>query len=342
MLSPNEKAELESSRAHVPQYLFRAFGSGSSGHNSRRGFFPPAHVRGISHTSILDIPYQDNKHMLEQHFLWNYKSVSEYSSWSSSLLWVLQHAVRKRDHRREFNASICVFNTRIVSHEIYPARTLLRLYRIPSQGKLRHDYYDGEYLVHGALEQKEECFDVVTLDLLIENGLYKYFREFDDPTHVSKLYYRVVDLRRAFFFQPEPINDRQLDAMKRLAMSFSSNWHFTMTVAFLSLLRREYRDDANFRIIMDELDKYNHPICHRVSSNDLRSFSQGLEEVSQFIEMFQAIYEARKREDAARLQIVRTPAVKPPAGQDDMTTQLQALSRTFHSFLVKAANDVWV
>lgn len=136
------------------------------------------------------------KEMIREHLLWHYHYPSEFSSWSSLLLFVLQHAVREdaeKDKYNEHNVCICVLDTRALSEVyIYPATTLLRVYGIDDCGKLKHSYYEGEYLAHGGVEDGT-CFKVVSLRDLRHSKLCELVPE--PETQAEFLFKRVWELR---------------------------------------------------------------------------------------------------------------------------------------------------
>ena len=178
----------------MPRYLFRTYGLGTSGANSEYGFIPPAFrsYRGFiaaGHASVDLIPRQENRKMIEQHILWNYESRSEYSSWTVSLLWALQHAVRKQMDQKRSGMEICVLDVRKLIHpNIYPAKSLVEILEVTNAKVLRERYLYGEFLVHGKLKQGY-CFHIISLDALIENGFFQTFPEFNNPNS-----WRLLDL----------------------------------------------------------------------------------------------------------------------------------------------------
>ena len=89
--------------------------------------------------------------MLESHLLWKYRSNGQFISWTSSLLWALQHTIRKVS-QREKDIQICVLDTsKIETSSFFAASDLLRIYGVPDKAMLAHCYYNTEYLYRGGL-----------------------------------------------------------------------------------------------------------------------------------------------------------------------------------------------
>ena len=195
--------------------------------------------------------HMEAKEMLTEHFLWNYRYKTEFSSWASSLLFVLQHAVRKSDYRCESDVCIYVLDTRILSNvSIYPATILLRVYGIEDKGRLRHEYYSGEYPIHGGIEDTT-CFQVVSLPHLIHCGLFNLFPELNEERGKGLLYRRVQELRSSFFNQPSPVSAVDVQSLRQLGTCFGDEFALPVTVALLSLRLRCPRDKGVLEKVLE-------------------------------------------------------------------------------------------
>lgn len=177
--------------------------------------------------------------MLEHHLLWNYAWPAEFSSWSSSLLFVLRHAVRKKYYDLANNVCICVLDTRkLINSSIYPATSLLQACEVKNEGKLQHEYYVTEYLLHGALENANS-FSVVPLEILERQGLFQQFPELNDERESRYLYRRVQHLRQLFFGRTWSVTDEETKAFRKMAECFGDDEFIVpVTAAFLSLRHR--------------------------------------------------------------------------------------------------------
>ena len=83
--------------------------------------------------------------MLENHLLWKNSSGDQLISWTNSLLFALQHAIRE-DHQGGSKVQIRILDTsKIETCPVFAASDLLRIYNVPNKGKLTHHYYTAEY-----------------------------------------------------------------------------------------------------------------------------------------------------------------------------------------------------
>lgn len=201
--------------------------------------------------------------MIENHLVWGRES-TEFISWTSSLLWALQYAVRKRAKWKDQNISICVLDIRRQAAapevqqqqqlSIYPVPNLLYVYGIPSRG--RDNYYHAEYLAHSIVEvssgggrSSSLSISAISFEALISAGLFELLPELDDRCGRVLLAKRVTQLRSAFFTHPCKVSPKELLVVKRLAADFGSDWILPMSLAFLSLRLRERKDEGLLRVI---------------------------------------------------------------------------------------------
>lgn len=185
--------------------------------------------------------------MIENHLLWG-REPTEFISWTSSLLWALQYAVRKRAKWNEKNISICVLDIQQAPMQlsIYPVPKLLCVYGIPSRTR---EYYQAEYLAHSVVEVSGRCLSAIPFKALISGGLFELLPELDDKVGRVLLAKRVTQLRSAYFTHPCKISPKELLVVKRLAAGFGSNWILPISLAFLSVRLRERNDDGILRVI---------------------------------------------------------------------------------------------
>lgn len=197
--------------------------------------------------------------MIENHLVWGRES-TEFISWTSSLLWALQYAVRKRAKWKDQNISICVLDIRRQAAapvqqqlSIYPVPNLLCVYDIPGRG--RDNYYHAEYLAHSIVEVSSggggssSSLNAISFEALISAGLFELLPELDDRCGRVLLAKRVTQLRSAFFTHPCKVSPKELLVVKRLAAGFGSDWILPMSLAFLSLRLRERKDEDLLRVI---------------------------------------------------------------------------------------------
>ncbi len=194
--------------------------------------------------------------MLTRHFLWTYFPGNEFTSWSSSLLYALQFAMRKTRNKvktgkvsSECDIKLCVLDTSSLStSSFFAAPELIRLYGIPSSNGMRHEYHDNEYLFHGKLNVKR-ISSTITLARLREEGLFNLIPELDEEAHKTHLFLRVRDLRRSLFNIPRPISAVDGGLALWIASLFSQAFTMPMFVALSSLCRRDPGDKGFLRIL---------------------------------------------------------------------------------------------
>ncbi len=225
--------------------------------------------------------------------------MSEFSSWTSSLLFALQHAVRKADFRQELNVCIYTLDTRKLRKcQIYPATTLLRIYGIENTGKLKHEYYTSEYLAHGKLDCSASS-KVVMLQDLIANGLYEQFEELNDRQEKEFLYRRVQDLRTLFFMHTSAVTESALASLRRLGLCFGNQFAFPVSLAFLSLRLRSGANGFPLQAIMEGFRGLRIPdgyLGHKFLTAVAEEISESLPEVKQYAELMTGICIARAAE----------------------------------------------
>ncbi len=208
--------------------------------NSPPIFLSDATATNHHHQSLYEIPKNEAKCMIEHHLLWD-RSPTEFISWTSSLLWALQYAVRKRTKWDEQEITICVLDTKRTQlrSSIFPVSVLLCVYDIPSG---RPDYYRAEYLAHSIVEVSRESLSIISFEALIAGGLFELLPELNDEEGREFLAKRVNQLRCAYFAQSCIVWPRELQIAKELASGFGTDWILPMSLAFLSLRRRDKND----------------------------------------------------------------------------------------------------
>ncbi|KAF2650060.1 hypothetical protein K491DRAFT_732603 [Lophiostoma macrostomum CBS 122681] len=200
----------------VPKYLFRTFDDGSSGHNDEKLIASIASMNASqdrSRTDILSLGTEETTKLLYAHL---YKSCfggddsDNLMSWTSSLLFAVQYAIWRQtiDRRTPSNIKICMVCTNdFPDGQFMRDVPLLEAYRptaVRLDDKIRgffdfrlrnEDYYNGEYLSQGAVNiSNRSC--VVSLQQLINAGLYQLYPEFEEAEGTRTWAKRVRDLRQ--------------------------------------------------------------------------------------------------------------------------------------------------
>ena len=213
----------------VPKYLFRTFDKYSSRSNNESVIASMASTGSLenSRTDILKLDRDIATESLEKHlnkpcFVW--EKSDNLVSWTSSLLFAIQYAVWMLGKRgcRSYDIHICAVDTRAFppgqfAQDIW----LLEKYRANATqigGKIqsffdfrlqREDYYNGEYLSQGVLNHTgRSC--IVSLEQLIQAGLYELYPEFEDVEGNTKWAKRVKELRQNWSEEQET-TDREIE-----------------------------------------------------------------------------------------------------------------------------------
>lgn len=238
------------SRRHVPRYLFRAFSDksrGGIGLNNFEEILPD----DTNWSSPQNAGEAGTRRMLEEHLLWHYDHPSAFTSWSSSLLWVIRHALAKK-YIREEDVYICILDTSNYGIPVYPATALYDAYSLTPrptsryvQPDLSRHYYYREDLLHGPIYSETAKFEVVCLDELEAEGMYRLLPELasDSERRRDGLARTVRDTRDRLSSpsllpsqvrQWHPENTR---FAKKLGSCFGDAFVFPVAAAFLSLRR---------------------------------------------------------------------------------------------------------
>ncbi|BCR95666.1 uncharacterized protein AKAW2_20606A [Aspergillus luchuensis] len=202
--------------AEVPRYLFRAFDEESSGRSDHHVVASAESISAElerSRTDLLSRPPGESTRMLYNHLKWfKSKDADNLMSWSGSLLYVIQYAIWRCNKwcRDPAEVYICIVDTRKFPRGQFARdKSLLRVYRDapevdPSMRsffdfRLRKnpDYDNGEYLSQGVLHHAGRS-SVVSLEQLIQAGLYDLYPEFADASERDLWAKRVEFLRSAW------------------------------------------------------------------------------------------------------------------------------------------------
>lgn len=219
-------AHLNEHLDRVPRFLFRTYAPRTNGISNDTCMASAAVRNGLNKADVLRREPKDAAWMLENHLLWKDLGNDNLTSWTSSLLWCLQHAIRRSvtDKPRPSLSDIhvCVLSTRKVPRGTFlPAVALLKAFGIPDEGKLKHDYYRGEYLSQGEMNMTELerplSGTVTTLQNLIDHGLYELYPPFADEDQQTRLWLRVNDFRETFKQVPAPPTPIEIDTAYSIA-----------------------------------------------------------------------------------------------------------------------------
>ncbi|KAG8529222.1 uncharacterized protein KY384_005857 [Bacidia gigantensis] len=318
----------------VPRYLFRAFSDQSSGRNSGNAIVPHAFsvpfsrrnpLGAIDHAmihcpaaqaAIDELPLKDMKTMLEAHLSWDYGIPSEFSSWSSSFLFVLRHGIRKKYNCRESNICFCVFDTRGKSRQkIFPAMSLLRMYNIRDEAKMSHNLYDHEYLHYGSLVNIGN-YSIATLVDLEDQDLYKELPELGAERASYDLSLRVEQLRQDMFGTLRITTIEEVRLLHYIAKCFDKKeFHIPIIVAILALRRRIGENDETLQQILLMIPEITLPEFTTSDVDGLRQLQSGagrLLEVAEFARLLSDVYGERTKSVRPQVQTHPADGLRPP------------------------------
>ena len=173
----------------IPRYLYRTIKRTSKGINTEVEFGSWAveisqrveKSRNVSsYKGFLRSTFQEGKQMIENHLQWTYCCSDDFTSWTSSLRFALQHAIRE-DNEGKQNVRICILDTwKLETKPFYPATLLLKACNISNTGKLRHEFFTTEFLLIGKLEVYG-CCGSVSLSDLIDGGIFEVLPQLNKP-----------------------------------------------------------------------------------------------------------------------------------------------------------------
>ena len=313
-----------------PRFLFRVASDNSRGTNSSKLVDPLAGyeipLRGPTdweneyYHSFTSMSWVSANAMLYAHFKWSYSFPSAFSSWSASLLDALIYALMKKYVRKETNIIVYVLDTTKVSGEarIYHGQRLVNIF-VLTRYPYAQDIWkkaEGEYLIYGKLHERDG-FKAVELDALIEAGLMKLGKRYD-PREWSEeerewWFHGKIRVRSTYF---HPRNSKKppkkdipngmaidddgtefwtLDPTyfpntRRLGALFGHEWESTMTIAFLTLRRRDLRTDK-VRLLFESLDGL--PFLPVAPGFREDRFMDRLPDCVHFIRMLQMFHESQ-------------------------------------------------
>jgi hypothetical protein len=236
---------------HIPHYLFRTSSPRSSGITTKTMIFSAAVKNNLDPSDMLGRQRKEAVEMLKSHLLWQNRLDDNLVSWTNSFLFAAQHAIRREETDRPASTPksiyISILDTRKVPRGTFlPVVALLQAYNIESTGKLRHNYYYGEYLSQGRLSS--DTIVNTTLDKLIANGLYKLYPPFAEAEERHRLCLRVLQLRETFKAIPEKTTDEEIQIAQSISVGCFLDVGIRLVI-MMTLLSLKPRHPSEPRII---------------------------------------------------------------------------------------------
>lgn len=239
---------LEKQFDRIPNVLYRTYSPQSSGCSNENWVISPATLYGSDEDKRDLLSFEKNTaaSKLRQHLWWKGDGSDNLMSWTSSLIFAIQHALyRSKTDFRDVDKSlihICVLDTRKVPRGAFlPAVALLRALNVPKDPKHKHEYYHGEYLSQGMLDI-EKGSSTTSLGDLIKHGLYDLFPSFENENRW--LWKEVKGFRDRFRENPLEATEEELKLARSIAKScFQSEWAQTVMSFSLLCLSPRFKGD---------------------------------------------------------------------------------------------------
>lgn len=150
------------------------------------------------------------------------------------------------EHFYEPNVCICILDTMKVGQTgVYP------------QPSCFGDSYfqEPKYLAHGTIKNENEpCFKLVSFENLVKHGLFQFLPKLEAWKADVHMWDKLSSLRRSFFKEPRSISLQELVKAKEIATLFGEDLILPVTVALLSLIRRQKQDWDHFREMLKWTD----------------------------------------------------------------------------------------
>lgn len=243
----------------VPPYLFRVFDPSSSGRSDAEvvaSMMSLSHLRQDSRTDLLALGQTQATIQLHKHLtksMFSAEADDNLMSWTSSLLVAIQYAIWRQQWEDSSSIQICVVDsTKFPLGQFARDTWLLDSYRetayrlgsnFPNLWKLRdgEDYYNGEYLSQGTLTHTgRSC--LVSLEQLVNAGLYKLYPEFGNPDGAAQWANRTRFLRRCWSEQQTTTDyDDEISRAFEVGSCISPTHALDMALMLLAFKNRELR-----------------------------------------------------------------------------------------------------
>ena len=242
----------------IPRYLYRVYSvklGQSNGHNSDIGFASAASRDNRCHPSLAKMEYDIAQTKLRKHLNWAIYPDDEFISWTSSLIWALQFAIRKTQKSAEHELKVCVLDTtRFSTGTFLPALQLIQTYGLSAFKDCMVPYHSTEYLVHGSLNVRN-CSRTVSLACLRENGLFDLMPELENESWKQYLFLRVQNLRQTLASTVIPFCQGTFHNALRVASSFGDEWTMSMMMALLALRGKFQSSEVFLQLIRESAGK---------------------------------------------------------------------------------------
>ncbi|KAK3711521.1 hypothetical protein LTR37_009512 [Vermiconidia calcicola] len=207
MPTPAQIAQLDAAKAKGQHYIgrtasltagkkFKKTKPSSNGHTTQHLMMPGADTRcdQATHDELTDLTQGELIYMIGQHLKWMDMKGDELLSYSKDPLFLVVHALN-RHHEGQGGVSIHIVDRRTAKDihgkpaAFYAALELYETFKVPlwegwsdfCRTKLRARKFTQEILSHGTVKLEDSRFQEVTIQTLIDEGLYDIFPDFFVP-----------------------------------------------------------------------------------------------------------------------------------------------------------------
>jgi hypothetical protein len=251
LFKPSEDQQYLTQHVHsTPSILFRAHSPRTSGITTATYVASTAAIHREDQgepydDDVFDKPRNVARDTLKTHVKkWNRGKEDNFMSWTSSLLFALQHAIRReasdlypRSTAQQVKLSI-LFTSKLPAGCFMPSVALLDAYGAQYHDGMQRNKYHGEYLSQGRLDIPEGAMITITMEELLTSGLYQLYPDFELDTW--RLCNRVTELRGKYLRQVHDVTPEEISFARTVAEGCCSESSFRF-VLFASLLALKTR-----------------------------------------------------------------------------------------------------
>jgi hypothetical protein len=243
-----EQASLHLHFEQIPRFLLRVSSKRSNGSTSATRVVSGAVKRRLPSSDVLSRPNGWTADRLKAHVIWDYREDGNFVSWTSSIIFALQHAVRKANGGKgcpledPSAIQITIVDVRKLHIQVFlPSVALLGAYGLIGDTEINVGLCHGEYLSQGALDLPPGCAISTTLERLNALGLDRIF----SPHNRYDLRKAVRPMRQRIKSGPkESVTTTEWSTVETIARGIcSSNIFRTVVTLLLLSIKPRYRLD---------------------------------------------------------------------------------------------------
>lgn len=252
----------------TPRFLFRVWSPNSDGKNSAKGFESLGSVTKPGRPRRLtDLGTEIVKQMVTHHVAWTSKWAYHDDiliSFTSSLLFAVQHAIRKTNTSPPGylpdtldTCFITVLDTSLLKQTFHKTTSLVDQYAITDvdwadrQILFQRPQHEHEYMAEWSVDLRgvPNCSCTVNFELLMKKGIEKVVPQFDVKyqkqlgMHVSLIRF-LNHVRGQRYAVAASVSFEELTAIYDLTACFSGKWQRLMRVWFMAMSQRKADDQA--------------------------------------------------------------------------------------------------